>query len=46
MVSGIAGSAFDLRSLYQLSSNLGVGISEGCFISNFASLTLEVAPPI
>jgi len=27
-------------------SNLGVGISEGCFIFHFASLPLEVARPI
>jgi len=27
-------------------SNLGVGISEGCFIFDFASLTLKVARPI
>ena len=26
--------------------NLGVGISEGCFIFDFASLALEVARPI
>jgi len=26
--------------------NLGVGISEGCFIFEFASLPLEVARPI
>ena len=31
---------------YHLSSNLGVGISEGCFIFDFASLPLEVARPI
>jgi len=29
-----------------LYSNLGVGISEGCFIFDFASLRLEVARPI
>ena len=29
-----------------LSWNLGVGISEGCFIFDFASLPLEVARPI
>jgi len=31
---------------YHLCSNLGVGISEGCFIFDFASLPLEVARPI
>ncbi|KAK2146598.1 hypothetical protein LSH36_595g03022 [Paralvinella palmiformis] len=31
---------------YQLSSNLGVDISEGCFIFDFASLPLEVAQSI
>ena len=31
---------------YHFSSNLGVGISEGCFIFDFASLHLEVARPI
>ena len=31
---------------YHPSSNLGVGISEGCFIFDFASLHLEVARPI
>ena len=31
---------------YHLCSNLGVGISEGCFIFVFASLPLEVAWPI
>ena len=31
---------------YHLSSNLGVGLPEGCFISDFTSLPLEVARPI
>ena len=31
---------------YHLSSNLGVGISEGCFIFDFASLPLDVVRPI
>jgi len=31
---------------YHLSSNLAVGISEGCFIIDFASIALEVARPI
>ena len=31
---------------YHPCSNLGVGISEGCFVFNFASLHLEVARPI
>jgi len=31
---------------YHPSSNLGVGIFEGCFIFNFASLPLEVVRPI
>ena len=31
---------------YHLCSNLGLGISEGCSIFDFASLTLEVARPI
>ena len=31
---------------YHLSSNLGVGISEGCVIFDLASLPLEVARPI
>jgi len=31
---------------YHTCSNLGVGISEGCFIFDFASLPLEVARPI
>ena len=31
---------------YHPCSNLGVGISEGCFIFDFASLPLEVARPI
>ena len=31
---------------YHPYSNLGVGISEGCFIFDFASLPLEVARPI
>ena len=30
---------------YRLSSNLGVGISEGCFIFEFASLPSEVDRP-
>ena len=36
------GSMFDHRSLPPR-SNLGVGISEGCFIFDFASSPLEVA---
>ena len=31
---------------YHMSSNLGVGISEGCFIFDFTSLPSEVARPI
>ena len=31
---------------YHLGSNLGVGISEGCFVFDFASLPLEVDRPI
>ena len=31
---------------YHPCSNVGVGISEGCFIFDFASLFLEVARPI
>ena len=31
---------------YHPCSNLGVGISEGCYIFDFASLSLEVARPI
>ena len=31
---------------YHLSSNLGVGITEGCFIFDFASLPSYVARPI
>jgi len=31
---------------YHLSSNLGVGISESCFIFDFASLPSEAARPI
>ena len=31
---------------YHPCSNLGVGISEGCFIFDYASLPLEVARPI
>ena len=31
---------------YHPCSNLGVGMSEGCFIFNFASLPSEVARPI
>ena len=31
---------------YHPCSNLGVGISEGCFIFDFASLPLKVARPI
>ena len=31
---------------YHLSSNLGVRLSEGCFILDFAALPLEVAWPI
>jgi len=31
---------------YHPCSNLGVGISEGCFVFDFASLPLEVARPI
>ena len=31
---------------YHPCSNLGMGISEGCFIFDFASLPLEVAWPI
>ena len=30
---------------YDLSLNLGMGISDGCFIFDFASLALEVAQP-
>ena len=37
---GLTGSALDHISL---NSNLGMGISEGCFIFDFASLPLEVA---
>jgi len=40
-----SGSVLDHRSLPPC-SNLGVGISEGCFIFDFASLPLEVARPI
>ena len=40
------GSVLDQRSLSPVSSNLGVGISEGCFILDFASLPLEVTRPI
>jgi len=31
---------------YHPCSNLGVGISEGCFVFDFTSLPLEVARPI
>ena len=31
---------------YHLGSNLDVGIPEGCFMFDFASLTLEVTLPI
>ena len=41
---GLTGSALDYISLP--SSNLGVDISEGCFVLDFASLPLEVARPI
>ena len=40
------GSALDHISHYNPSSNLGVGISDGCFIFDFATLPLEVARPI
>ena len=40
-----SGSVFDRRSLPPC-SNLGVGISEGCFIFDFPSLPLEIAQPI
>jgi len=35
-----------IRDHYHPCSNLGVGISEGCFILDFASLPLEVVRPI
>jgi len=35
-----------LPTIGQISSNIRVGISEGCFIFDFSSLTLEVARPI
>jgi len=35
-----------ITDYYHPCSNLGVGISEGCFIIDFASLPLEVARPI
>ena len=41
-----SGSMLDHRSHYHPCLNLGVGISEGCFIFDFASLSLEVARPI
>ena len=43
--SGLVGIALDHISLPP-SSNLNMGISEGCFIVDFASLPLEVARPI
>jgi len=42
---GLVGSALDTYP-YHMSSNLGMSISEGCFIFDFASLPLEVARPI
>jgi len=45
LYAGLVGSAFDHRTIPP-SSNLGVVISEGCFIFHFASLQLEVARPI
>ena len=42
---GLTGSALDHISLPP-SSNLGMGISTGCFIFDFTSLPLEVAWPI
>jgi len=42
---GLAGSVLDHRLLPPC-SNLGGGISEGCFIFDFASLPLEVPRPI
>ena len=41
-----SGSVLDHRSHYHPCSNLDVGISEGCFILDVASLPLEVARPI
>ena len=40
-----SGSVLDHKSL-PLCSNIGVGIAEGCFISDFASLPLKVTRPI
>ena len=40
-----SGSMLDHRSL-PLCSNPGMGISEGCFIFDFTSLSLEVAQPM
>ena len=40
-----SGTSWDYRSL-PLCSNLGAGISEGCFVFDFASLPLEIAWPI
>jgi len=42
---GLVGSVLDHRSLPQ-SLNLGVAISQGCFIFDFISLPLEVTRPI
>ena len=39
------GDCFLTPDHYHMSSNLGMGISEGCFIFHFASLLLEVARP-
>ena len=41
---GLTGRALDYKK--HLNSNLGVGISEGSFIVEFASLALVVARPI
>ena len=38
--------AYGITDHYYPCSNLGVGISEGCFIFDFDSLPLEVARPI
>ena len=42
-LGGLTGSALDHRSL---PPEFSVGISEGCFIFDLASLPLEVARPI
>ena len=43
---GLTGSALDRTDRYHLSSNLSMGTYGGCFITEFASLPLGVAPPI